>query len=344
MMNPVARQTARKRQFQLTTFNIAESSLLIAYLEGLTGWNYTVAGQETCPETGRLHQHIYVQYDRPVCLTYSKLHGAHVEDDIKGNPTQNRNYVLGIDCGKEGTIKVCEHGQMKQNVRHATTIGEVRGMTREEREELPINAFNVVNTINNMEAQTINVREWFKNGLKTYYIWGPSGIGKSRAALNLVIANGYDHFDCITYANGFWHGVSGSSEAAIYDEFRDSQLPVSEFIQLLDYNIHPMNVKFGSKMNRYKFIVITSIQDPSRLYGVAQERDGELRNQWMRRISFVEDMNPVFQMPRDNGPIADDDHQEEPNPRLAAQPAPEIPEGACDLPPDQEFQPGSGQI
>ena len=57
-----------------------------------------------------------------------------------------------------------------------------------------------------------------------------------------------------------------------------------EFISFTDYMVNPMNLKGGDTMNRYKFIVITSVQGPNDIY---QRVSGEPRTQWERRIRFV---------------------------------------------------------
>ena len=59
----------------------------------------------------------------------------------------------------------------------------------------------------------------------------------------------------------------------------------SEFINFIDYNIHPMNKKGGSVQNRFSTIIITSIQSPESIY---TNMDGEPRKQWMRRIETVQ--------------------------------------------------------
>ena len=75
--------------------------------------------------------------------------------------------------------------------------------------------------------------------------------------------------------------------AAIYDEFRDGQMPPSDFIELIDYNIHPLNVKGGSIKNTITHLVITSVQKPENLYWDFSKRDEEPRRQWLRRMHKI---------------------------------------------------------
>ena len=88
----------------------------------------------------------------------------------------------------------------------------------------------------------------------------------------------------IKYENGFYAGVGSGTGCAIYDDFRDSHMKASEFINLIDYNIHTMNVKGGFKQNRYELLIITSVQNPERLY---KNMEQEPRKQWMRRLEII---------------------------------------------------------
>lgn len=93
----------------------------------------------------------------------------------------------------------------------------------------------------------------------------------------------------VKYVNSFWQGV-GNAKIAIYDDFRDSHMHPSEFINFIDYNKHTINIKGGEKQNEYSLIIITSVQDPHYIY--MGMKDDEPRRQWLRRMTIV-DMNPL---------------------------------------------------
>ena len=90
-------------------------------------------------------------------------------------------------------------------------------------------------------------------------------------------------FNMLKYENGFWHGI-GNSEIALYDDFRDTHMKPTELINFIDYYIHPMNIKGGSRKNEYKEIYITSIQDPEKIYNNMPE---EYKKQWLRRMKEI---------------------------------------------------------
>ena len=92
----------------------------------------------------------------------------------------------------------------------------------------------------------------------------------------------------VKYENNFWSGVSGEREVALYDDFRDSDMRPREFINFMDYNIHNLNVKGSGVPNKYKYIFITSIQDPTKIYWEASKNNDELPKQWRRRMEEID--------------------------------------------------------
>ena len=92
--------------------------------------------------------------------------------------------------------------------------------------------------------------------MKVTYIFGDSGVGKSRYAADKCIEEGIDTVNIVKHAGDFWHGV-GTAKCAIYDDFRPSDMKPAEFINFIDYNIHALNVKGGSKPNEYTRISVS---------------------------------------------------------------------------------------
>ena len=70
------------------------------------------------------------------------------------------------------------------------------------------------------------------------------------------------------------------------DDFRDSHMKPSEFINFIDYNIHNLNVKGGSVRNLYSTIIITSVQRLDCIY--LNMANDEPRQQWERRIKVID--------------------------------------------------------
>ena len=233
--------------------------------------------REKAPTTGHEHIHIYAHFTNMIKLSSKKVLGAHI-DICRGTPQQIIKYV-----SKDGD-KVEEWGEKPKQ--GGKSIKEIKEMTKEERENLPINYFNVVEKINKDEDANIDIEDLAKN-VKVYYIQGPPGIGKTERMKKIVRDNKNTYgtkINMVKYENGFWIGV-GSAKIAVYDDFRDSHMKASEFINFIDYNKHYMNIKGGTKLNDYELIIITSIQKLNELYKNMPE---EGKNQWIRRVEKID--------------------------------------------------------
>lgn len=266
------------RAFQLTLNEIDKWDALKSYLEERKMLDFALACQEIAPTTGHEHIHCYVHFNSPTRLAITKICGAHVEI-CRGSPNQNIEYIR-----KDGNI-IWEFGEEPHQGR---SIKEVKKMTKEQREDLPVSLKKIVDKINDEEEADIDIDDMSKQVI-VFYIYGPSGIGKTEKAKELVRLNKElfgTKINIVKHINGFWSGI-GTANIAIYDDFRDSHMPVSEFINFIDYNKHYLNVKGGNKINNYKMIIITSVQDPEDIY---KNVTGEPRLQWFRRMEII-DMN-----------------------------------------------------
>lgn len=277
-MKSVAKCTKSAKGFQLTCNEIDKLGDVLSYLRSLSP-NYLLAAKEEAPTTGHKHAHIYVQFPNARRLSLKKLEGAHAEKCF-GSPEQNISYVK-----KDGAEIVAEEGAPR--LCYVPTIKEAKEMPAEKLENLNLNFFNIVKKIQSENAKDIAVEDYFKER-EVYYIYGESGAGKTREAIKMLKEKGIKTFNEIKCINGFWHGVTESSGAALYDDFRYSHMSASEFINFIDYNRHTFNVKGGSVRNNYSLIIITSIQSPEDLYPALTEKDAEPKRQWLRRLKKIE--------------------------------------------------------
>ena len=282
---------AKHRNILLTLFDIDKYPKIRQYLTNLKNFQYMVAAQEKCPETGRDHIHIYCQFNKPSNVSQNKCCNAHL-DVSRGTPEQNITYVK-----KDGNI-LDEIGEHKNN--HKTrfvSYNDIKKMTPEQRGELSFVNANIIERFNQRDELRFRKSKMKKGFLRqglifVKYIWGPSGSGKSELAMdimeglmpNTTIKEKF--WDNVHHYDGFWHGISGETEYAIYDEFRDTQMSPYKFINFIDYNVHSLNIKGGNIMNKYKYIIITSTQDPHNIYAQMKDRDEPAR-QWLRRMEVI---------------------------------------------------------
>ena len=270
----------KARNFLITLNDTSIYEFVADNLKNYKTLGYLLAYKEKAPTTGHEHIHIYAHFKNAIKLSPKKVYNAHI-DICRGTPQQIIKYV-----SKDGD-KVEEWGE--QPKQGGKSIKEIKEMKREDRELLPVNYFNIVNKINQDEDADIDVEDLAKS-VKVYYIQGPPGIGKTEKMKELI----REHKDIygtkinmIKYENSFWLGV-GSARIAVYDDFRDSHMKASEFINFIDYNKHYMNIKGGTKLNNYELVIITSIQKLNEIY---RNMPQEGKNQWMRRVELIDMYN-----------------------------------------------------
>lgn len=273
--------TFRARSFQLTLNEILEYEHIVDYLTKCKPFRYLISCKEKAPTTGKEHIHIYVNYDSPKTLTTKKTGSAHIEK-CRGSPKQNIDYI------KKGGDIIEEIGEVPKQG-SSMTAGELRKITNID--EIEWKMYNTWQKLQKHDEE-IDVDDWGKE-VKVTYISGPSGSGKTTKAKELIKESPHGpKFSRVKFYNGFWDGVASNRKIAVYDDFRDSHMSASEFINFVDYNRHKMNVKGGSCSNDYVEIIITSVIPLEEIYyGVS----GEPREQWMRRIKEIAlEERPIF--------------------------------------------------
>lgn len=262
------------KAFQLTLNEVEKFNGVKVYLMSLKAFRYGIACKEIAPTTKHEHIHIYVQYNRSVRLCLKELNGAHLEK-CRGTPQQNVAYIK-----KDGDI-IWETGEFKK--KGAKSIEEVKLMSKDEREKLPLSYYNIVQKINNDEEKNLNPLDYYKK-IEVYWVYGESGVGKTKWCIDDMVKNEIKEFNEVKYDGNFWHGVKENCSVCLYDDFRDGHMKPSELINFIDYNRHIMNIKGGTIRNNYSRIYITSVQNPEEIY---KNIEGEPRKQWMRRIKVV---------------------------------------------------------
>jgi len=277
----------KHKNWALTIFNDIELDILKDLSKEKTpkGDNivkYIVSGEEICPTTGRLH------YQTLICFVNARSFASMK----KKFPTSHLGYCYKCAkandnyCSKDKKI-VFKFGECPL-IGCKVTPDILKGMSDKEIVEYDPRCHKAYIGARDILNNTISVNEWRKD-LKVFYIWGKSGIGKSTYAKELVrylynekyIKN--DEFDEVKHKGEFFHGM-GEAEVCIYDDYRCSHIPASEFINFIDYNRHKHNVKGGTKVNNYKVIIITSITPFYDLYGGISAELEEQRYQWERRM------------------------------------------------------------
>lgn len=262
----------RARAFLLTLNEIEHYEDLRNEFQKLKSCDYFISCKEVAPTTGHEHIHIYAHFSSSYKIS-KRILSYHSHIDIcKGTPQQNIAYIR-----KDGNILDTWGEEPHQGFHTVKDLKEI-----DNPDDLNWNEYNTWSRIK-QAPKKMKKSEWNKD-VKIYYIWGPSGIGKSTKAHDMCD----DEFEEVKHKGDFYLGVVDGTGCCIYDDFRDTHMSASEFINFIDYRIHNMNVKGGCIKNKYNKIIITSIQNPKRIYRNVNE---EQREQWLRRMEII-DMNP----------------------------------------------------
>ena len=177
------------------------------------------------------------------------------------------------------------------------TIKRLRECSDEE--EIPAPLYNIRKRIKREEMDVYDIdKDDDDKKVEIYFIYGPSGSGKSKFIAKRILKENKNKFNSskynkVSYKNTYWHRVNSDVKMCIYDEFRDTHMVPDEFIQFIDYSRNTMNTKFGNEINNYELIIVTSIQTPWELWKNYTAKNGyESYIQWFRRINIIDTYPP----------------------------------------------------
>lgn len=248
------------------------------------------------------HYHLVLQLSQSLPkLSVKKLHGAHIKPKMFGKTIDIIKY---IDCEDEEhkkngvtAVLIDEEGEFKEQGGDRGFYSCENILSYKRMIDLPDfrmqNAWKILKLNQNSK---ISLSNWRKN-IEVYWIQGPSAAGKSEKAEELLHTWYLDHgvenkdemtFDELKYTkSGFYLGydIEANNKVAIFDDFR-ARMPPEEFINLVDYRRHKLEIKGGHVVNNYELIIFTTVQKFNQLYGNVD--DYERREQWERRITVID--------------------------------------------------------
>lgn len=255
---------------------------------------YACMCDDKCSEEheGKWHGHYYVYYRNPRTWKQIKEYfgnDCHVEIPISNSGAIN--YIMGRGEHANSKSNMIEEGVAPCDNGKHISVQQALDMNRQELLALEDHRDLIsIMKVRDMFDRGVKLSDWHKD-VKVTWICGPSGVGKSLKAKEILEQEGYEYAHIVKHDdNGFWDkkGVGDGYGAAIYDEFRDLDMRAREFINFIDYNRHFMNVKGDSVQNNYERIIITSIQHPEEIYRkMIAEVGEEPKQQWMRRMDII---------------------------------------------------------
>lgn len=241
-------------------------------------------------EDGKFHGHAFIYYPNQVAASrVKKLFGNDCHFQRIFSNSGCIQYVKG-EIGDERKVKhnFIEHGEPPMDSGVKRTVKELAEI--EDPSDLDWKQYNTWKNIkkdNEQFKSTHFTLESWKKPVEVYYIQGESGIGKTEKAKEIIKKHikENEYFNVVKHEGEFWSGTSNDCRIAVYDDFRDSHMAASEFINFIDYNKHNMNIKGGQQINNYELIIITSVQDIKSLY---KNMSDEPRKQWLRRVKVID--------------------------------------------------------
>lgn len=260
---------------------------IVKYLGKYKGCNYMLVCSHDKPQ---YHVHIYVQYSNTVHLSSQWLFGAHIEK-CHGSAQQNIKYCKGED-EKHKTLgikceTILERGEPDcKGI--PKTIRDVKNMDMNDLEELDPKYYRTIKEIKKDIEEEEAIDDWLNDyNINVVWHYGDPGSGKTWTCKQIgrefrkmgkkVATVSFDK-------NGFAHFIgSKDCELLIINEFRDSNIPLKYFLEILT-NEHVYNIKNAQVYLRHlKQIQINSIQNPCDIYKVCYEN----RRQIYRRINEI---------------------------------------------------------
>lgn len=224
---------------------------------------YAIYQVEVSNNTGFTHYQGYVEFTRP--KSFGQVHlmdgmdSAHLEPR-KGTRDQARAYCCKLDTAVDGPF---EFGEWVKGQGERADLAQLRDMLKEGKTErdvlevMPEAYFRYHVAIGKARALLARSRE---DKTKTIFIYGQTGVGKSRRALNIVGPTGYWKQPNTQW----WDGYDGKQDVVI-DDYK-GWLTYTELLRLLDRYPLPVQVKGGQVNFNSSTIVITSCVLPWQWY------------------------------------------------------------------------------
>lgn len=268
----------RRACFTINNYSETEESLINYIGEG-DKCSYMIVGKEV-GKSGTPHLQGYICLSKRMRLnTLRNLLGgrAHIES-ARGTPEDNKTY-----CSKEGNFK--EWGIFpKPGERSDIASIKARLDSGENLSQVVMEttSFQQLKFAENYSCY-VNRPNWKREAPKVYWIWGPTGVGKTKLAVDKC--KEVEDWENSTWISGgtlkWWQGYRGQ-KCVIIDEFRKDYCTFHYLLRITDR--YPMQVEYkgGSTWLQAEMIVFTSCYPPQKIYDTREDID-----QLLRRITEV---------------------------------------------------------
>lgn len=245
-------------------------------------------------QTGTPHIQGYIVYQTPRTLrsVSKKLSRAHLIP-AKGTGEENRTYIKGPyskgDKHKPLNADFVERGDCPAQGKRSDLVAYHEDIKKGKRgRDLSVDHLAIRAKYPRLEQTLINeedelkAREMYNNGIKPeiHVRWGPPGTGKTR----FVYETHPDVYEPCIKKNGvhWWSNYRGQ-DVILLDEF-DGQIPIRDFLRLIDRYPFCMETKGGHVWRLASKIYICSNNPPEEWYPAENHQFEKIQ----RRLTSVE--------------------------------------------------------
>lgn len=239
--------------------------------------SYEVYQEEECPETGRRHLQVYLEYaeSRSFKQMHERFPRCHVEAR-RGSQTQAIAYCTKPASRRDGpwTFGRCKsQGSRTDMDSKLEKFRELGNDVAKFAEEEPWFYVRFNRGLSALSAAMFKPRS---EKPSVRWFWGPTGTGKTRTAIG-VATNYYIH-PC----NSRWFDGYAQQPVCIFDDVRGDVFKFSEWLRILDRYPHRVEYKGGMIEFNSPEIIITCPFRPEALF-----KEREDMNQLLRRIDEI---------------------------------------------------------
>jgi len=264
----MAGRGARSRYWCVTTFNYNNDAEHI-FASKPPGVRYVVWQEERCPETDRLHVHIYLRFEQPSTMGQVKRlcndNAAHCEER-RGSEAEAVAYVKKPDTRTAGPWEFGVALQEGQGAGARTDVAALAKRvldgekpTKIARED-PAAFMKHHRGIQALYAATHSAP--YRPHVEVFVLWGETGIGKTWNAFQR-----WPQLFRVPSHNGdkiWWDGYDGQ-DTILIDEFTGG-MRIDLLLQFLDPYPLSLEVKGSFTPATYTRVIITSNLDPTHWY------------------------------------------------------------------------------
>ena len=291
-------QKTKARKYQLTFNNPVDHGftheVIRTTLASFPGIQYWCMCDEV-GEQGTPHTHLYLYSPNAILFTtlQNRFMGAHIEM-AKGSHQANRDYIRKegrwLDDGKHETNlpeTFEESGDLPpERDKRQSVSSEILEMISSgaSNAEILMQFPSAMNRLQHIEAtrQTLlenRFRSQWRD-LQVTYLWGKTGVGKTRSIMELY---GYENvFHVTNYAHPFddYRG----QDVILFDEFRSS-LPIADMLKFLDGYPLMLPCRYSNKVACFTKVFLVSNIPLSDQYPNVQVTEPETYRAFCRRIN-----------------------------------------------------------